>query len=167
MHGLDLNSEFARVKSGRKKTARRFCHLFIRYHGCFVKRLIYAGNNQILKKFPVGEQVTGSVTNVADYGAFVKLDEGIEGLIYSSELSTERVDDPNEVVKAGDEVTALVTRVDPMEQKISLSIRALSDKEQRQELKKLAAQQAATQTTTIGDLLQKKLAEQADGEEEE
>ena len=123
--------------------------------------------DEILKKFPVGEQVTGSVTNVADFGAFVKLDEGIEGLIYSSELSTERVDDPNEVVKAGDEVTALVTRGDPMEQKISLSIRALSDKEQRQELKKLAAQQAATQTTTIGDLLQKKLAEQVDGEEEE
>jgi len=123
--------------------------------------------DEILKKFPVGEQVTGSVTNVADFGAFVKLEEGIEGLIYSSELSTERVDDPNEVVKAGDEVTALVTRVDPTEQKISLSIRALSDKEQRQELKKLAAQQAATQTTTIGDLLQKKLAEQADGEEEE
>jgi len=122
---------------------------------------------EILKKFPVGEPVTGQVTNVADFGAFVKLEEGIEGLIYSSELSSERVDDPNEVVKAGDEVTALVTRVDPAEQKISLSIRALDDKEQRQELKRQAAQQAATQATTIGDLLQKKLAEQADGEEDE
>ena len=104
---------------------------------------------------------------VADFGAFVKLEEGIEGLVYSSELSTERVDDPREVVKAGDEVTALITKVDPLEQKISLSIRALSDKEQREALKRIAAQQAETQTTTFGDLLQKKLAERAEGEDEE
>jgi small subunit ribosomal protein S1 len=124
--------------------------------------------NEILKKFPVGSEITGPVTNVADFGAFVKLEEGIEGLIYSSELSTERVDNPAEVVSEGQEVTALVTRVDPMEQKISLSIRALTDKEQRDSLKKLAAQQSARQSTTLGDLLAEKLAEKAgpDGPEE-
>jgi small subunit ribosomal protein S1 len=108
---------------------------------------------EILKKYPVGSEVSGEVSNVADFGAFVRLEEGIEGLIYSSELSTERVDDPSEVVKAGQQVTALVTRVDPLEQKISLSIRALSDKEQREALKKLAVQQSTSQTTTLGDLL--------------
>jgi small subunit ribosomal protein S1 len=124
--------------------------------------------NEILKKFPVGSEITGPVTNVADFGAFVKLEEGIEGLIYSSELSTERVDNPAEVVSEGQEVTALVTRVDPMEQKISLSIRALTDKEQRDSLKKLAVQQSARQSTTLGDLLAEKLAEKAgpDGPEE-
>jgi small subunit ribosomal protein S1 len=118
--------------------------------------------DEILKKYPVGEPVTGEVTNVADFGAFVKLEEGIEGLIYSSELSSERVDNPAEVVKPGDRVTALVTRVDPVEQKISLSIRALGDREQREALKRLAAQQSASQTTTLGDLLEKKLARKAD-----
>jgi small subunit ribosomal protein S1 len=122
---------------------------------------------EILKKYPVGSEVSGEVSNVADFGAFVRLEEGIEGLIYSSELSTERVDDPSEVVKAGQQVTALVTRVDPLEQKISLSIRALSDKEQREALKKLAVQQSTSQTTTLGDLLAEKLAQKAEegGEE--
>jgi len=128
--------------------------------------------NEILQKFPVGSEITGPVTNLADFGAFVKLEDGIEGLIYSSELSTERVDNPAEVVSVGQEVTALVTRVDPMEQKISLSIRALTDREQRESLKKLAAQQSARQATTLGDLLAEKLAtrktetESADGTDE-
>ena len=120
---------------------------------------------EILKKYPVGEEVTGEVTNVADFGAFVKLEEGIEGLIYSSELSTERIDNPEEVVQPGQQVTALVTKVDPREQKISLSIRALTDREQRDSLKKLAKQQATSQTTTLGDLLADKLATKAEGQE--
>ncbi|HVH20413.1 MAG TPA: 30S ribosomal protein S1 [Myxococcota bacterium] len=111
----------------------------------------------ILRKYPVGSEVTGTVSTLADFGAFVRLDEGIEGLIYNSELATERVDNASEVVKEGQQVTALVTRVDPLEQKISLSIKALSDREQRDALKKLAAQQASSQTTTLGDLLTAKL----------
>jgi small subunit ribosomal protein S1 len=117
--------------------------------------------NELLRKYPVGSEVTGPVTNVADFGAFVKLEEGIEGLIYSSELAAERVDNPAEVVSPGQQVTALVTRVDPIEQKISLSIRALTDREQREALKKLAAQQSARQATTLGDLLAEKLARKA------
>ena len=124
--------------------------------------------DEILKRFPVGDEVTGEVTSVADFGAFVKLEEGIEGLIYSSDLSTERVESPSDVVQPGQSVTALVTKVDPLEQKISLSIRALTDKEQRESLKKLAAQQSASQTTTLGDLLAEKLAAKAeDGESDE
>ncbi len=117
---------------------------------------------EILKRYPVGEEATGEVTNVADFGAFVKLEEGIEGLIYSSELSTERVEKPEDVVQPGQQVTALVTKVDPVEQKISLSIRALSDKEQRETLKKVAAQQASNQKATLGDLLAEKLAQKAE-----
>jgi len=122
---------------------------------------------EILKKYPVGNEVTGEVTNVADFGAFVKLEEGIEGLIYSSELAAERVENPAEVVQPGQQVTALVTKVDPMEQKISLSIRALTDKEQRQALKRVAQQQATSQTTTLGDLLAEKLAQKAEEQGDE
>jgi small subunit ribosomal protein S1 len=123
--------------------------------------------NEILRKYPVGSEITGAVTNVADFGAFVRLEDGIEGLIYSSELSNERVDNPSEVVAPGQQVTALVTRVDPVEQKISLSIRALNDKEQRESLKKLAAQQSARQSTTLGDLLAEKLARKSEGGNEQ
>jgi small subunit ribosomal protein S1 len=114
----------------------------------------------ILKKYPVGNEVTGTVSSLADFGAFIRLEEGIEGLIYSSELATERVEKPEEVVQPGQTVTALITRVDPVEQKISLSIRALTDRDQRETLKRVAQQQASTQTTTLGDLLAGKLAQQ-------
>jgi small subunit ribosomal protein S1 len=121
--------------------------------------------DEILKKYPAGSEVTGTVSSLADFGAFVKLEEGIEGLIYSSELSSERVEKPEDVVQPGQTLTALVTRVDPLEQKISLSIRALSDREQREALKRVAQQQAASQTTTLGDLLAGKLAQKGEGDE--
>ncbi|MBW2394241.1 MAG: 30S ribosomal protein S1 [Deltaproteobacteria bacterium] len=123
----------------------------------------------ILKKFALGSEITGEVTNVTDFGAFVKLEDGIEGLVYSSELSQEPVDKPSDVVSEGDTVTAIVTKVDPVDQKISLSIKAVSDREQREALKKMAAQQSLTQTSTLGDVgalaaLKEKL-EQGGGEE--
>jgi small subunit ribosomal protein S1 len=114
--------------------------------------------DDIQKKYPLGSEITGRVTNVTDFGAFVELEPGIEGLIYSSELSSEQVEKPEDVVKPGDTVAALVTKVDPVDQKISLSVKAVSDREQRDALKKLAVQQAQTQTTTFGDLLKEKLA---------
>ena len=61
-------------------------------------------------------------------------------------------------VQVGQEVSALVVKVDPVEQKISLSIRALTDREQREALKKVATQQSQSQTMTLGDLLAEKLA---------
>ena len=122
--------------------------------------------DEILKRYPVGNEITGEVTNVTDFGAFVKLEEGIEGLIYSSELAADRVEKPSDVVQPGQTVTALVVKVDAVEQKISLSIRALTDKEQREALKKHAVQQAQSQTTTLGDLIAEKLAKKTDDDEE-
>jgi len=118
----------------------------------------------IQRRYPLGTSVTGEVTNVTDFGAFVKLEEGIEGLIYSSELAAETPGKPAEAVKPGDSVTALVTKIDADDQKISLSIKALTDREQRETLKRLAAQQATTQTVTIGDLLKEKLGKKDTGD---
>ena len=72
----------------------------------------------------------------------------VEIMVYADDVSR---------VSAGQSVTALVTKVDPVEQKISLSIRALTNKEERAALKRFAAQEAASQTTTLGDLLKEKL----------
>jgi small subunit ribosomal protein S1 len=116
----------------------------------------------IQRRYPLGTSVTGEVTSVTEFGAFVKLEEGIEGLIYSAELSADKVDKPGDVVSAGQTVTALVTKVDPVDQKISLSIRALTDKEERATLKRLAAEQAASQTMTLGDLLKEKLGKKSE-----
>lgn len=121
----------------------------------------------IQRKYPMGSEVTGPVTSVTDFGVFVRLDDGIDGLVYSSELAQERVEKPADVFQEGQEVTALVVKVDPSEQKISLSIRAVSDKAERKALQELAAQQSQTQTTTLGDLLAEKLAQKAEGGETE
>ena len=111
----------------------------------------------ILKKYTVGSEITGPVTSVTDFGVFVQLEDGIDGLVYSSELAAERVENPAEHFTDGQEVTALVVKVDANEQKISLSIRAVNDKAERAALKEIAEQQSSSQTTTLGDLLAEKL----------
>jgi small subunit ribosomal protein S1 len=120
----------------------------------------------IQKKFPIGSEITGLVTSVTDFGVFVRLEDGIEGLVYSSELAAERIEKPQDHFQDGQEVTALVVKVDPSEQKISLSIRAVTDKAERSALKELAAQQSSSQTTTLGDLLTEKLASTSEGGDE-
>ncbi len=123
--------------------------------------------DDIQKKYTVGSEVTGPISSVTDFGVFVRLEEGIDGLVYSSELAAERIENPAEHFKEGQEVTALVVKVDPNEQKISLSIRAVNDKAERAALKEVAAQQSASQTTTLGDLLAEKLQAQKVGETSE
>ncbi len=120
--------------------------------------------DDIQRKYTIGSEITGEITNVTDFGVFVKLEEGIDGLVYSSELAQERVENPADQFKAGEAVTALVVKVDPAEQKISLSIRAVNDKAERAALKELAAQQSASQATTLGDLLKEKMAQKASEE---
>ena len=119
----------------------------------------------ILKKYKVGSEITGPIKSVTDFGVFVQLEEGIDGLVYSSELAAERIENPSEHFKEGQEVTALVVKVDANEQKISLSIRAVNDKAERAALKEIAEQQSASQTTTLGDLLAEKLKTQGDSGE--
>jgi small subunit ribosomal protein S1 len=77
-----------------------------------------------MEKFTIGQRVTGKVTNLTNFGAFVELESGLEGLIHVSELSwTKRVRHPNEVLKEGDEVEAVVLRMDTKDRRISLGMR--------------------------------------------
>lgn len=77
-------------------------------------------------KFPVGSVVEGKVVNITDYGAFVKLEEGVEGLLHISELSwTGRIKHPSEVVAMGDVLSLKVIDIRREEQKISFSLRQM------------------------------------------
>jgi small subunit ribosomal protein S1 len=76
-------------------------------------------------RYPKGALVEGKVTNVTDFGAFVELEPGIEGLVHISELSWERISHPREVVQPGQKVRAMVLKVDPENRRISLSLKAL------------------------------------------
>jgi len=83
---------------------------------------------------PVGSKIDGPITRVADFGVFVRIEEGIEGLVHVSQLSSERVEKPSSLFKVGDEVKAEVINVDPQERRIGLSIRALGQTEEREEM---------------------------------
>jgi small subunit ribosomal protein S1 len=89
------------------------------------------------QKYKVGQVVTGKITSLTDFGAFVELEEELEGLIHISELGTgeHRVGHPSDVVKVGDQVNALILNVDPKERKIGLSIKALMRKKEKEEIK--------------------------------
>ncbi len=81
---------------------------------------------KIAEKFPIQSKITGKVTNLTAYGAFVELEPGIEGLVHVSEMSwTKRITRPAELLSVGQEVEVVVLDVNREEQKISLSLRAL------------------------------------------
>ena len=77
-------------------------------------------------KYPIGQKVSGKVVNLMPYGAFVELEPGVEGLVHVTELSwTKRINKPSEVLKADDEIEAVVLGINRDEQKISLGVRQL------------------------------------------
>ncbi|MDR2420188.1 MAG: 30S ribosomal protein S1 [Puniceicoccales bacterium] len=80
------------------------------------------------RRYPVGSQVKGKVVNLVHYGAFVELEEGVEGLIHTTEMSwIKRVVKPSEILKVGQEVTASVLGIDKENQKVALSLRQLEE----------------------------------------
>ena len=104
---LDINKEKERVSLGLKQTQRNPW-------------------DKIEERFPVGAKVHGKVTNLVPYGAFVEIEEGVEGLIHVSELSwTKRITRPSDVLTQGQEIEAVVLGVNKEEQKISLGVRQL------------------------------------------
>lgn len=80
----------------------------------------------VARKYPVGSRVKGRVVNIMPYGAFVELEDGIEGLVHISELSwTRKINHPSEVLAIGDIVEVAVLKVEPQDEKISLGIKQL------------------------------------------
>ena len=82
--------------------------------------------DDIEKKFPINAKVRGKVVNLVPYGAFIELEEGVEGLVHVTEMSwTKRITKPGEVLSVGDEVDAVVLGIQKEDQKISLGLRQL------------------------------------------
>jgi small subunit ribosomal protein S1 len=78
----------------------------------------------VVEKYAVGSEITGKVRNLTDFGAFVEIEEGVDGLIHVSDMSwTKRIKHPSEVLKKGDEVRATISHIDPENRRISLSIK--------------------------------------------
>src|SRR6185436_12930604 len=82
---------------------------------------------EIRRSIAVGTVLTGRVTSVRDFGAFVDLGAGVQGLLHVSEMGWSRVSDTSQVLNVGDEITVKVLRVDDDKQKISLGLKQLTD----------------------------------------
>jgi small subunit ribosomal protein S1 len=84
--------------------------------------------DEIEHKYPIGKQVKGTVRNMTAYGAFVELEEGIDGMIHVSDMSwTRKINHPSEMLKKGDEVEAVVIDIDKNAQRISLGVKQLDE----------------------------------------
>ncbi len=107
-----------------------------------------------IETHPLGSKLEGKITNVTDFGIFVEVQEGIEGLIHVSEISTEKISTPVGIYNVGDTIEAKVINVSAKERKIGLSIKALTSPDADYgDYKK----EASNEPSTFGDLLQSKM----------
>jgi small subunit ribosomal protein S1 len=82
---------------------------------------------EIAERYKVGDVVVGTVTKITNFGVFVELEANLEGLLHVSELSTKKIQSPEDVVQVGDQVEVTILKVDPEERKIGLSLIAADD----------------------------------------
>jgi small subunit ribosomal protein S1 len=93
-----------------------------------LKQLLPYPWTDIDKKYPVGSRVHGKVVSITNYGAFVELEKGVEGLVHISEMSwTRNIRHPSKLVSIGDEIESVVLKVDPKDEKISLGMKQIEE----------------------------------------
>jgi small subunit ribosomal protein S1 len=103
--------------------------------------------------FPIGSKVQGKVVKVTDFGAFVELTPGVEGLLHVSEMREERVETPSQVVKEGDVVRVMVIDLNEAERKIALSMKALARADESDDYARYSG--GGDTRGKLGDLLKK------------
>lgn len=119
-----------------------------------------------LNNYPVGAIVEGRITNVTDFGIFVQLEEGVEGLVHVSEISKEKINTPVGMYNVGDNLQVKVINVSSKDRKIGLSIKALDEDSDEGSLKDYKKKQPAG-PATIGDLLKEELESKGTSSKEE
>ncbi|WP_028588176.1 30S ribosomal protein S1 [Desulfocurvus vexinensis] len=124
---------------------------------------------QVPARYPVGTVVNGVVTNITDFGLFVEVEEGIEGLVHVSEISRKKIKSPSEMFKEGAEIQAKVIHVSADERRLGLSIKQMKTEEDRKPSSKEfrpAASSGEAAGTNLGDLLRANLGAQNSDDEE-
>lgn len=111
--------------------------------------------DNIKSRYRTGQAIDGAVTKLTDFGAFVEIEEGVEGLIYVSELADHRVEKPSDVLKVGDKVRAEILSIEPKERRIGLSIKQLGRSEERANYESYMGER--NKKTSMGDILGDKL----------
>jgi small subunit ribosomal protein S1 len=117
-------------------------------------------------RYEVGKEITGTITNITDFGIFVELEEGIEGLVHVSEISKEKIKTPVGLYNVGDVLTAKVMNVNIDDRRIGLSIKRL-DMEDDQSLLSEYLDNMRPATSSFGEILRENLREKLNEEEED
>jgi len=120
-----------------------------------VKQLERDPWDSLKARYKIGQSIEGKITKLTDFGAFVELEEGVEGLIYVSEIADHRIEKPSDVLKVGDTVRAEILSIEPKERRIGLSIKQLGRSEERSAYTTYAGD--SNKKTSMGDLLGDKL----------
>jgi len=110
----------------------------------------------IPQRYPIGSVVSGPITNVTDFGLFVELEEGIEGLVHVSEISKEKIKSPVGQFKPGDKITAKVINISPKDRKIGLSVKKVEEQDDRSNYDEYMNTSKAA-TSNLGELLKEEL----------
>jgi len=110
----------------------------------------------IPERYPAGTKVSGKVTSVTDFGVFLEIEEGIEGMIHVSELSKDRVNSPADVTHEGEILSAVVLKVNKKEKKIALSLKSLEKASQYEQQRGYTYTQEVV-ASNLGDLLKENL----------
>jgi len=117
----------------------------------------------VAERYEVGKEITGTITNLTDFGIFVELEEGIEGLVHVSEISKEKIKTPIGKFNVGDVITAKVMNINSDERRIGLSIKRL-EIEDEQNLLSEYVNNMRPATSTFGEILRENLQEKLNDE---
>ncbi len=121
-----------------------------------IKQLVPDPWQVAYNNYPSGTVIEGEITNVTDFGVFVKLEEGIEGLVHVSEISKDKVKTPVGMYQVGDVLKAIVINVSAKDRKIGLSVKTLEGEDEEvavEKFKKAEQEPAKSAPSTFGDLL--------------
>ena len=113
----------------------------------------------VSQRYEVGKEISGVITNLTDFGVFVELEEGIEGLVHVSEISKENVKSPKEHYKIGETITAKVMNINSDERRIGLSIKRLEEDDDDKYLEDFAKNMKPA-TSSFGEILRTNIQEQ-------
>ena len=117
----------------------------------------------VAERYEVGKEITGTITNLTDFGVFVELEEGIEGLVHVSEISKEKIKTPIGQFNIGDVITARVMNINSHERRIGLSIKRLEIEDEQNLLTEYVNNTRAA-TSTFGEILRENLKEKLNEE---
>jgi small subunit ribosomal protein S1 len=123
---------------------------------CGIKQLTRSPWEALKEKYPPRTRVTGTITKIAAFGMFVKIEEGVEGLVHISEVSRKKIENIEERFSVGDRVNAVVLGVDADKKRISLSVKQFEVQTEREELNRVLSSSNPSRVT-LGDILKDKL----------